>query len=141
MCRLAFSSLQEASVLDTEIVRGGKSYTVLTLREYHEKGVKPELLIGTDMLLTFDRWYCYREIFSLCTLVCMRREADELISEQLLSLTKRFENEGATIAFLDGTVTEISSTDIRFDMTNGRQNGYLPESVADYIRRKGLYRS
>ena len=38
MCRLAFADLDKTSVSDLELNRGGKSYTVMTLRELAREG-------------------------------------------------------------------------------------------------------
>ena len=63
--------------LDTlEIDRGGASYTVDTLRALHGRGETDlYLIIGTDMLLSFDRcWRAPDEIARLATLaVCAKR--------------------------------------------------------------------
>ena len=63
MCRLAFPE-DIFGVSDIEIKRGGKSYTVDTVTAVRE--LYPEekiyLLIGSDQLLSFDRWYRYRDI-------------------------------------------------------------------------------
>ena len=141
MCRLAFSHLPAAQILDFEILRGGKSYTVLTLREYAEKGIRPELLLGTDMLLSFEKWYCFEEIFSLCTLVCIPREEDGRQNEALFALAERFRCAyGADIAFLSGRAVEISSSELRALLAAKRPSELLPHSVATYIRERGLYR-
>ena len=66
--------------LDTlEIDRGGASYTVDTLRALHGRGETDlYLIIGTDMLLSFDRsWRAPDEIARLATLaVCARENED-----------------------------------------------------------------
>ena len=61
MCALAFGDMDGVVVSDMEIKRGGKSYTVDTLRELSAKGRRLLLLCGTDMVLSFDSWYQYKE--------------------------------------------------------------------------------
>ena len=140
MCRLAFAHLQKARILDFEILRGGKSYTVLTLREYASQGIRPELLVGTDMLLSFEKWYCFEEIFSLCTLVCIPRESDGRKNGELFSLAERFRRDyGADVAFLEGASVEISSSELRAEISSHESPSLVPVSVADYIKEKGLY--
>ena len=139
MCRLAFGDLEGTRVLDTEIRRGGKSYTVITLREYAKKGIRPELLVGTDMLLSFDTWYEYREIFSLATVVCMRREQNAETGAALSQKAEKFREQGANIVFLSGDVIDISSEQIRENAKKGVLSDLLPPAVADYICQKRLY--
>ena len=66
MCRLAFSGMEGVYVSDMEIQRGGKSYTVETLRELTGEDRRLFFLCGTDMMLTLDRWREPEEIFKLC---------------------------------------------------------------------------
>ncbi len=140
MCRLAFAHLPEAKISDREIVRGGKSYTVLTLREYAQEGIKPELLVGTDMLLTFEKWYCFQEILTLCTLVCIPRESDGRKNAELFRMAEHLKKEyGADVFFLNGGAVEVSSSELRECLREKKDAALLPDSVSEYIRRKGLY--
>ncbi|MEG1777978.1 MAG: nicotinate-nicotinamide nucleotide adenylyltransferase, partial [Angelakisella sp.] len=58
MCRLAAAELSGAEVLDWELLRGGLSYTIETLRYLSEcySGDRLFLLMGSDMFLTFREW-------------------------------------------------------------------------------------
>ena len=56
MCRRAFAGMEGVYVSDMEIRRGGKSYTVDTLRELSGDDRRLFLLCGTDMVLTLDEW-------------------------------------------------------------------------------------
>ena len=64
MCRLAFDD-PAFTVSSMEIDRESDSYTVYTVRELHEQypGAEIYLLMGSDMFLSFHKWYKYREIF------------------------------------------------------------------------------
>lgn len=138
MCRLAFGHIPGVTVSDREIRREGKSYTVLTLREYAEMGIHPEMLVGTDMLLCLDRWYCFREILSLATVVCMRRESDADTGHLLLEKAEALRADyGAKIVFLDGDALELSSSAVRASLSD--RHALLPPSVVDYIEKRGLY--
>ena len=68
MCMLAFP---DALISDIEIARGGKSYTYDTLCEIKELYPDYELyfIIGSDMLLSFDRWYKHEEILDMVSLL------------------------------------------------------------------------
>lgn len=146
MCRLAFEN-RGYIVSDTEIRRGGKSYTYDTLtelaREY--RGDELLLLCGTDMLLTFDKWYRFADIFRLCTVVCMRRERDEdgEVREKLNKKIAEFrEQHGADIRLIDADPIEVSSTEVRkLIACGGDAEGLIPIGVYDYMRQKGLYKN
>ena len=100
--------------LDTiEIERGGASYTVDTLRALHARGEEDlYLIVGTDMLLSFDRiWRAPEEIARLCTLaVCAREDEDwDAIAEKAALLRKTMD---AKIELVRGESLTISSTEI-----------------------------
>ena len=66
MCELAFEGVEGVVISDVEIKRGGKSYTYDTLVELSRPDTRLFLLCGTDMVLTFDQWYRFEDIFKLC---------------------------------------------------------------------------
>ena len=59
LCRLTFAGVPNVEVSDMEIRRGGKSYTVDTVKELLRRYPDADfyLLVGTDMLLDLGRWY------------------------------------------------------------------------------------
>ena len=80
MCRLAFSEFENAEFSDFELNNSGKSYSYYTLKYLKEKFPEYKIwfAVGSDMLLTFDRWFKYRELLSMCSLVCISREKGDL---------------------------------------------------------------
>ena len=142
MCALAFGDMDGVVVSDMEIRRGGKSYTVETLRELSAKGRRLLLLCGTDMVLSFDSWYRYREILELCYPVYIRRESDKLLDAMIVNkLTKYYEESGKMFRKIVGEPMEISSTAIREKVKRGEDiSSLVPRGVAEYIRLHGLYR-
>ena len=70
MVRLLTADTPWAQLDTIEIDRGGASYTVDTLRALHERGEDDlHLIIGTDMLLSFDKiWRAPDEIARLAAL-------------------------------------------------------------------------
>lgn len=124
--------------LDTlEIARGGTSYTVDTLRALHERGETDlYLIVGTDMLLSFDRiWRAPEEIARLSTLaVCARQDEDWEVLMHKAELLRRSIH--AKIALIRGESLTISSTELR---QGGGLHRYTAPAVADYIEQKHLY--
>lgn len=145
MLRLAFSGMEGVLVSDMEIRRGGRSYTVDTLREMQGSLSSEDrlfFLMGTDMLLTFDQWREPEEICRLCWPVYIRREADSVLDAEIIERITRYRAEyGRTICRIDAPAVAVSSTQIREAVASGRPiDGMVPPCVADYIREKGLYR-
>ena len=141
MCRLAFSDMEGVIVSDLEMRREGKSYTVDTLRQLYDPANRLFFLMGTDMLLTLDRWREPEEIFKLCYPVYIRREADaELdatIIEKITSYRERF---GKTVPRIVAPAIELSSSRVREAVAAGESiDDMVPAAVAHYIREKGLY--
>ena len=128
-------------VSDIEIIRGGKSYTVDTLREV--KKLYPQsqlyLFMGDDMFLSLDRWYKYEEILELSTIVAACRTTDleklrdmKAFAKNTLNLTEdRF-------IICESIPIQISSTEIRNNLKNGIDD-YLEKDVSSYIKNRGLY--
>ena len=141
MCQLAFDGCDGIEVSDIELCREGKSYTVLTLRELKHDDTELFLLCGSDMIITFDKWYRFEEIFSLCTIVYVRREDDDAIGREIKAkITEYRKKYGAEIIGLDTKPLEMSSTEIREAVKEGRDiTSLVPESVARYIKENGLY--
>ena len=142
MCAIAFGDMDGVVVSDMEIKRGGKSYTVDTLRELSARGRRLLLLCGTDMVLSFDSWYQYKEILELCYPVYIRRESDKLLDAMIVNkLTKYYEESGKMFRKIVGEPLEISSTSIREKVKRGEDiSGLVPAGVDEYIRLYGLYR-
>ena len=143
MCRLAFSHIPKARISDMELLREGKSYTVDTLRALKRRGRRLIMLVGTDMFLSLDTWYCAEEIFSLSEIAVIRREEDKEMFGRLKKTAEDYrEKYGACTHFIKAAPFEISSTVLREHIVNGKPvSQYLPEAVEEYIRKCRLYRS
>ena len=143
MCRLAFEGMEGVIVSDLEMRREGKSYTVDTLRELYDPDGRLFLLMGTDMLLTLDKWREPEEIFRLCYPVYIRREEDGALDAAIVEKIKTYQEKyGKVVRRIVAPAIEISSTDVRAAVAEGFPiEGAVPSSVAAYIRDRGLYRN
>ncbi|MBO5415449.1 MAG: nicotinate (nicotinamide) nucleotide adenylyltransferase [Clostridia bacterium] len=141
MCELAFSGIDGVIVSDMEIRRGGKSYTYDTLRELSGEDKKLFLLCGTDMVLTFDRWYRFEDILGMCYPAYVRREKDKILEGRIIAkITEYYNKYGVMFRRILTEPIEISSTDIRLAIKEGRDiSGMVPPLVAQYIKERGLY--
>lgn len=139
MCRLALEEYDDFEISDYEIRRQGKSYTVYTVRHFKQLYPYDELvlMVGSDMLLTFDQWYEYREILGKVTLAAISRCGTDL--NQLYKMSEKLSLFGKTIVVNASAVT-ISSTKIRKMIKNNEDiSCYLNGKVVKYIMLKNLY--
>lgn len=132
MCRLAFCDDPRAEISTIELEKGDTSYTVETLRLLKKKYPSDELyfILGSDMLESFQRWYCWEEILSLAVICAASRENGFKADLSIYS-----EEQQKRFVFLDVEPLEVSSTEIRM----GKANHLLDEKVAQYIAENGLY--
>ena len=141
MCELAFADVDGVVVSDLEIIRGGKSYTYDTLSELSRPDTRLFLMCGTDMVLTFDQWYRFEDIFKLCYPVYVRRENDPIISQRIVSkISEYYEKYGVMFRRIITEPIEVSSTLIRNKAERGEDISQLvPLRVAEYIKENRLY--
>jgi nicotinate-nucleotide adenylyltransferase len=139
MCRLAVAGEDrlEVSLIDAEVP--GPSYTVDTLSRLHDRcpGAQLTFIVGGDMALSLPAWREPAAILSLASLGVAEREgvrrAD--IAERLADLGTE------NVRFFDMPRLDVSSSLIRRYVAAGRPIRHLvPEAVAGYISREGLYR-
>ena len=129
MVRLAVRGRPGLEASDLEIRRPGPSYTVETLRELRA-GLPPEtgivLLLGADALADFPRWRSAELILRLSVVVAFRRPGFP-------------EPSGASLA-IDAALPDLSSTEVRRRAAAGLPlAGFVPDDVAAYLLRRGLY--
>lgn len=139
MLALALEDMPEAGVCDVELHKGGKSYTIETLKKLKRIFPTAELyfIVGTDMLLTFDQWKQWRDILKLTFLVASGRDQGEY--ESLCKKAEELNPE--RIFVLQTEPFPVSSTEIRTKLKAGKDvSELLPPSVLRYIQEKGLYR-
>ena len=145
MTRIAADQLlmpAAAEVWDTELHREGKSYTADTLEEAARrwKGDKLWLLMGTDMFLTLHLWAEPEKILTLagvCAFGRTEEDGEAVFAPQREFLSRRYRAEIATIS-IPGLVN-VSSTQLRELLAQGKGREFLPEAVYGYILREKLY--
>ena len=142
MCRLAFSDVEGVIVSDLEMRREGRSFTVDTLEALSGEDRRLFLLLGTDMMLTLDKWRAPERIFELCYPVYVRRESDKALDEQIVAkIAEYYEAYGRVVRRIVTPPIEVSSSEIRAAIAEGRpMDGMVHPAVAQYIHEKGLYR-
>lgn len=144
MLELATAGHLGFRVNDIELKRSGPTYTVDTLRaltaESDQPGRELFFLIGADSLDELVTWREPEEIAKLATIAAVNRGGEPLPESDIVR-----ERLGPDIAAGIQTVeipgTDISSTDIRRRVANGRSIRYMvPRAVEEFIIQHGLYR-
>lgn len=143
MVRLAISPNPDFEISDIETTRVKMSYTVDTIRElkkiYREE--KLYFLIGLDSLFQLKTWMKIGDLSQEIEFVVALRPGyldKEEINKEIDFLRENF---GTKINLIKTPLYEISSTDLRDRIHEGKSLRYLiPKKVLDYIEESGLYK-
>jgi len=142
MINLAIGGNKRFEVDDLEIRRGGISYSVDTLTELRRRHPEADFffIIGADSLCELHLWREAQRVVRLCTFVTVPRpgfEAKPVVDHRLDAASRKRLRQHV----LKGHACDIASRDIRARVANSRSIRYLvPDAVAEYIRRRRLYR-
>jgi nicotinate-nucleotide adenylyltransferase len=141
LCRLAIGGDERLGVCDVEVLRGGPSYTVDTLRELHARTPEDHLtfIVGGDIALGLPSWHEPEDVLGLARLAVAERSGTGR-GDIAARLSERFPDAPAPV-FFDMPRMDISSSLIRRRIAEGRPIRYLvPDPVAEHIARGKLYR-
>ena len=131
MLRRAVKGFAEFVVVESEIKRGGPSYSIETVEELVEKfalAEKPGFLIGDDLVEGFPSWKNAQRLSQMVDLFVARRT---LAAPVLLEYPHHV---------VSNTILPISSSEIRRRISEGRTVRFLlPDAVLDYIKANKLY--
>lgn len=157
MVRLATKGNRHFMVSDTEIRRAGQSYTIDTVRHFLStmRGQADlHLIMGADQFAGLTTWKEADELVRLCNVAVHTRqpEAGEAPAPISLAAVDHFgyireedhyvHQSGHTLSFVATTFLPISATLVRQTLAAHESIRYLvPDDVADYIQRHGLYSS
>jgi len=139
MLALAIAGRPDWSIDLEELDRQPPSFTIETLRAIASRHPDDELwlLMGTDILAGFARWREPEAILALARVAAFHREpyvGTGLVVPEVAGLADR-------LAIFDAGSVKISATDLRKDLEAGRAiGGRVPEPVAEYITKQGLYK-
>jgi len=139
------------------------NYSIDTLRRFRRSLRKSDrlfFLIGIDAFRDIAKWHEAEALFAECEFIVASRPGYSLadvanaLPEKLRpapAVTKPFQRQaakgdlilpGASVHLLEGVHQDISATTIREHASKGKPLGrFLDPTVAEYIRKTGLYRS
>ncbi|SHJ10104.1 nicotinate-nucleotide adenylyltransferase [Malonomonas rubra DSM 5091] len=139
---------------DLEGQRGGTSYSVETLQQLCQQYPEHQFyfIMGLDSFQDIGSWKEYQKIFSLAHLIVTARPGFSGSLRELLPVDiancfcydAESENlrhrDGFSIISITHTCRDVSSTDVRQKLIDGRDvDAFIPPAVNEYIRRHGLY--
>lgn len=144
MVNLAIEPYEEFLISDYEIKKNGVSFTHETLEyfktNYNSEDAELFFITGADCLINIDKWKDVHKILSLCNFVVFSRGGVNL--EDIKKKKEEVEEKyNCNIIFLELNELEISSTDIRNRVKDGRRiDFFVPEKVNKFIIENGLYK-
>lgn len=134
MTVIATASNPQFSVSRIDIDRGGRTYTIDTLRELRDEHPEAELffITGADALAQILTWRDAKELFSLAHFIGATRPGHHLADPGLPD---------GGVSLVEVPALAISSTDCRARVAQGDPVWYLvPDGVVRYINKRQLYR-
>ena len=143
MVRLAISPNPDFEISDIEATRVKMSYTVDTIRElkkiYREE--KLYFLIGLDSIFQLKTWMKIGDLSKEIEFVVAIRPGYINKDEINREIDFLRENFGTKVNLINTPLYEISSTDLRDRIREGKSLRYLiPKKVLDYIEESGFYK-
>ena len=140
LVELAVQGDVRLSACSLEVDRGGRSYTVDTLRALRDRGPADErfLVLGGDAAAALPSWREPEEILRLCTVAVAEREGWE--RERVGSALEGLAGAGERVVFFEMPRIDMSSSLVRARAAAGLPVRYLvPDLVAEEIAERGLY--
>ncbi len=119
---------------DLELRRPGPSYTFETLEALRAE--RPDdllvLIVGSDAYPEMEGWRERDRVFALCEVAVVQRPGVAAPASA---------GDGRRVHRLDVAGLPLSAREVRQRLREGRSVRYhVPEAVADYIDKRGLYR-
>lgn len=140
MCNIAFGNTEGFEVSDIEILRADEGYMSDTVAQIREQYPDAELflLLGSDQLLIFQKWYAWSKITDEATVAAAARTWDDDAAMEAAAAVLR--SYGAEVIIVPIDVKELSSTDVREAVRRGDDiSAMVPPGVAEYIWDNYLY--
>lgn len=144
MVRMAIEGNPFFSVSKIEIERIGYTYTIDTMQRLNEiygNNVEFHYIIGADVVYDINKWKSFEKVSGMCKFVALLRAGHnkEILKERVEFIKEKY---AADISIFETPVLEISSTDVRKRVKEGRSVRYMvPEKVEKYIIENRLYKN
>ncbi len=155
MVRLAVEGNPFFEASDVEIKRGGRSYTIETVKALMAAGYADiSLILGSDSFNDITTWCDYETLITLASFIVVERpgHAVKKPAEALpVELARKFwydaeagcylNSFGKSLCYVPTTAIGISASGVREMVKGGLSVKYLvPEAVEGFIAAQGLYK-
>jgi nicotinate-nucleotide adenylyltransferase len=141
MCEYAISADERFRLSRVEVDREGKSYTVDTLRAFHDQDAARELvlLLGGDQAGALPSWHDPAGVAALVTEIGVAERAGAR-RDEIAARVAEVPGAADKLRFFDMPRIDVSSTVVRRRAADGEPIRYLvPDKVASYIGAQSLY--
>jgi nicotinate-nucleotide adenylyltransferase len=136
MVSLALQNESKIKICTIEFDMPTPSYTIHTIRKLKEEypSFNFHILCGTDVVNSLPAWYKYEELIQAVKfLVCSREIENQFAQHSLVQdYSEQFE-------FIPFEAMEVSSTQIREQLSQAGESSQVTEQVQDYIIAQRLY--
>lgn len=105
-----------------------KSYSIHTIERVKAENGEIFFIIGTDAFAEIQSWYRWQDVIRSVEFIVVTRPGHHYTTPP-----------GARVHRLETVALPVSSSEIRHALARGETPPDLPDSVADYIRARGLY--
>jgi nicotinate-nucleotide adenylyltransferase len=140
MIELAIAGNESFAISRLDVDRPGPAYSIDTIRLFREAwggDVEPYFIVGGDSLSELPTWHQPERLIRLCHVVAVPRPGYQV---RLDELDRTLPGAASLIQVLEAPLVDISSTEIRQRVREGRSIRYLvPDAVERYIREHRLY--
>lgn len=143
MVKLAISGKPHFSLQPYEVEKETVSYSYETMEYFKDAFPEREFfyIVGADSLFQMETWRHPDRFLHSCSIIAAKRdlsETDAAMEAQIRRLENRY---GTMILFSHSPVFEVSSSEIREMVEEGKDISRLvPSDVASYISDHRLYR-
>ena len=136
MVSLALQNESKIKICTIEFDMPTPSYTIHTIRKLKEEypSFNFHILCGTDVVNSLPAWYKYEELIQAVKfLVCSREIENQFAQHSLVQdYSEQFE-------FIPFEAMEVSSTQIREQLSQAGESSQVTEQVLAFILSHGLY--
>lgn len=138
MLKLATQNNEKFFISDYELTKGGKSYSIDTIRHFIKYNDEYVFIIGADSFYEILTWKDGKELIKLCKFaVFSRRYNDKILKDEIDLFNKKYNTD---FVLVDMENIDISSTQIRQNIIEGKSiSNFVPENVEKYIMKNNLY--
>ncbi len=136
MVSLALQNESKIKICTIEFDMPTPSYTIHTIRKLKEEypSFNFHILCGTDVVNSLPAWYKFKELIQAVKfLVCSREIENQFAQHSLVQdYSEQFE-------FIPFEAMEVSSTQIREQLSQAGESSQVTEQVLAFILSHGLY--